>query len=50
MSAAAPAGVGEMEALRHQAHMAHVVLRMNTDGVTHEESLASSSRSRTATA
>jgi hypothetical protein len=39
MSTAAPAVVSEMEVLRHQARMAHAVLRMNTDGVTHEESL-----------
>ena len=31
--------LNEVKVLRQQARMAHVVLRMNTEGVTHQESL-----------
>jgi len=39
MTADAPSTVGEIELLRHQAHVTHVVVRLNTEGVTQEESL-----------
>ncbi len=39
MSAAAPGIVSETEVLRHQARLAHQVVRLNAEGVTHEESL-----------
>lgn len=40
MTAAAPSTVSEVEVLRHQARLAHRVVRLNTEGVTQEESLA----------
>lgn len=36
---AAPETLNEVAVFRQQAHMAHVVVRANTEGVTHEESL-----------
>lgn len=39
MSTAAPGTVGEIEALRLQARLAHQVVRLNVEGITHEESL-----------
>lgn len=39
MSTAAPGTAGEIESLRHQARMTHQVVRMNLEGITHEESL-----------
>jgi hypothetical protein len=39
MSTAAPAVLGEIAVFQQQAHMAHAVVRMNTDGISHEESL-----------
>lgn len=39
MSTAAPAVLSEIQVFQQQAHMAHRVVQMNTDGITHEESL-----------
>lgn len=39
MAADAPPGTGEIELLRHQARITHHVVRLNTQGVTQEESL-----------
>lgn len=39
MATAASGTSTEMEVLRHQAHLTRVVVGMNVDGVTHEESL-----------
>ena len=39
MSAPAMDTVSEMELFRQQARMAHRVVRMNVEGLTHEESL-----------
>lgn len=39
MSAAAPGTAGDVEVLRHQARLTHQVVRLNTDGLTQEESL-----------
>lgn len=39
MSTAAPAVLNEIEVFQQQARMAHAVVRMNTEGITHEESL-----------
>lgn len=39
MTTVAAGTLNEVEVLRHQARMAHRVLRMNAEGVTHEESL-----------
>lgn len=39
MTAAAPRTASETEVLRHQARLAHQVVRLNAEGVTHEESL-----------
>ena len=39
MAAAASPSVGEIQLLRHQAHVTRVVVRLNTEGVTQEESL-----------
>ena len=39
MATGAPAIAGELEVLRHQTRMIQHVLRMNTEGITHEESL-----------
>jgi hypothetical protein len=39
MSAAAPGTVGEIETLRLQARLAHQVVRLNAEGITHEESV-----------
>src|SRR5215212_2711129 len=39
MTAAASQTVSEVEVLRHQARAIHQVVRLNADGVTHEESL-----------
>lgn len=39
MTTPAPAAAGEAEILRHQARLAHQVVRLNAGGVTHEESL-----------
>ena len=39
MSTAAPDVLSEIEVFRKQVQMAHAVVRMNTEGVTHEESL-----------
>lgn len=39
MTPAAPATLSDIEIYRHQAHLAHVVVRMNTEGLTQEESL-----------
>ncbi|HYH81427.1 MAG TPA: DinB family protein [Longimicrobium sp.] len=40
MSTAAPATNRDIETFRHQARMTHQVVRINVDGITHEESLA----------
>ena len=40
MSTIAPETVGELESLRLMARLAHVVVRMNTEGVSQAESLA----------
>ncbi|HEU0051570.1 MAG TPA: DinB family protein [Longimicrobium sp.] len=39
MATEAPAIAGEMEVLRYQSRLIQQVLRINTEGVTHEESL-----------
>jgi hypothetical protein len=39
MTTAASATVSEVEVFRHQAHVTHEVVRLNVDGMTHEESL-----------
>ena len=39
MTAAASGTTSETEILRHQARLAHQVVRLNAEGVTHEESL-----------
>ncbi len=39
MTTAASQTVSEVEVFRHQAHVTHEVVRLNVDGVTHEESL-----------
>lgn len=39
MSTAAPGTVGEIEAYRLQARLAHQVVRLNAEGITHEESV-----------
>ncbi len=39
MSASAPGTAGEVEVLRHQARITHQVVRLNTAGVTQEESM-----------
>jgi hypothetical protein len=39
MTTAAPATLNEVEVFRNQARMTQMVLRLNVDGVSHEESL-----------
>ena len=39
MTTAAPATLSEVEVFRNQARMCQMVLRLNADGVSHEESL-----------
>jgi hypothetical protein len=39
MSAIAPGSIGEIEMLRHQARMAHRVVKMNVEGLSHGDSL-----------
>jgi uncharacterized damage-inducible protein DinB len=39
MSAPAIDSVSELQSFRHQARLAHRVVRLNVDGLTHEESL-----------
>ncbi|HEX2076609.1 MAG TPA: DinB family protein [Longimicrobium sp.] len=39
MDTEAPATLSEVEVFQHQARMAHQVVRVNTEGLTHEDSL-----------
>jgi hypothetical protein len=39
MSTSVSNTIGEIELLRHQARMAHQVVRLNADGLSHEDSL-----------
>jgi hypothetical protein len=39
MSTLTSGSIGEIEMLRHQARMAHHVVRLNAEGVSHEDSL-----------
>jgi uncharacterized damage-inducible protein DinB len=39
MSTAVSSSIGEIEMLRHQARMAHQVVRLNVDGLSHADSL-----------
>ena len=39
MSTVASGSIGEIELLRHQARMAHQVVKLNVEGLSHEDSL-----------
>ena len=39
MSAVAPGSIAEIELLRHQARMAYQVVKLNVEGLSHEDSL-----------
>jgi hypothetical protein len=39
MSTAVSSSIGEIEMLRHQARISHQVIRLNVDGLSHEDSL-----------
>jgi hypothetical protein len=39
MSTAVSSSIGEIEVLRHQARISHQVVRLNADGLSHEDSL-----------
>ena len=39
MSTAVSSSIGEIEMLRHQARMAHHVVKLNAEGLSHEDSL-----------